>query len=242
MPLEEGVYVGTSGWLYSWNPEGTLDWYVRNSGLNAVELNASLYRFPRPGQVESWARRGRSLRWAVKVHRSITHLHRLNEKALPLWDRFHKLFKPMEELVDFYLFQLPPSYRAGEEYIERLERFAAEAGLAARMAVELRHPSWLRGGLGVRLCKRIGATFVSIDSPIGVYIDSSNCIVYLRMHGRSGWYSHYYTDEELEEDAKAIIGLEPRRAYVFFNNDHAMLENARRMLQILREMRNRLKE
>ena len=34
------VYVGTSGWAYFWNPDG-LDWYVRNSGLNAVELNAS---------------------------------------------------------------------------------------------------------------------------------------------------------------------------------------------------------
>ncbi|MFP3209319.1 MAG: DUF72 domain-containing protein, partial [Nitrososphaeria archaeon] len=35
-------YVGTSGWSYAWNPDG-LEWYVRNSGLNAVELNSSFY-------------------------------------------------------------------------------------------------------------------------------------------------------------------------------------------------------
>jgi len=61
------VFVGTSGWLYDWNEGGTLDWYVRFSGLNAVELNASFYRLPFRRQVESWARRGSSLRWSVKI-------------------------------------------------------------------------------------------------------------------------------------------------------------------------------
>ncbi|MEM2358961.1 MAG: DUF72 domain-containing protein, partial [Nitrososphaerota archaeon] len=36
-----GGFVRTSGWLYDWNSGGTLDWYLANSGLNAVELNAS---------------------------------------------------------------------------------------------------------------------------------------------------------------------------------------------------------
>ncbi|ABM80587.1 DUF72 domain-containing protein [Hyperthermus butylicus] len=231
-----GIYVGTSGWLYDWNLEGSLDWYVRHSGLNAVELNASFYRFPFPSQVASWARRGRELRWAVKVHRRITHVHRLNPNALGVWERFHKLFKPLDSLVDFYLFQLPPSYRATSENIERLERFAAEAGLGERMAVEFRHESWFENGLGVEVCRRIGATFVSVDSPIGVYIAASNDTVYLRMHGRVLWYAHNYTDEELLEDAKRVLALNPRRIYVFFNNDHDMLENARRMLKLLVEL------
>jgi uncharacterized protein YecE (DUF72 family) len=53
------------------------------------------------------------------------------------------------------------------------------------------------------------------------------------MHGRTAWYSHYYTDEELEEVAQKIMKTNPERVYVFFNNNHAMLENARRMLQIM---------
>ena len=201
-----------------------------------MELNSSFYRYPSSRQVESWRRRGAGLRWAVKVHRSITHLHRLNEKALEAWRRFHQLFKPMEDLIDFYLFQLPPSYAPSETSIERLERLAEETGLGPRLAIEYRHTGWLDTGLGVETCRRLGATFVSIDSPLGVYIDRSNDNLYLRMHGRTAWYSHYYTDEELREDAEKIAELGPRRAYVFFNNDHAMLENAQRMKRILEEL------
>jgi uncharacterized protein YecE (DUF72 family) len=231
--LAPAIYVGTSGWLYDWNPEGSLDWYVRHSGLNAVELNASFYRYPYPNQVRSWARRGSKLRWAVKVNRRITHVHRMNERAFEAWKRFHQLFQPMDHLVDFYLFQLPPSYQATRQNMERLESFASKAELGERMAVEFRHESWFRDGVGVEFCGRIGATFVSIDSPIGVYIAASNSTVYLRMHGRHIWYAHYYTDSELLEDAEKILSLNPARIYVFFNNNHDMLENARRMLKLL---------
>ncbi|RLI98826.1 MAG: DUF72 domain-containing protein, partial [Candidatus Aenigmatarchaeota archaeon] len=68
------VFVGTSGWAYGWNPNG-FDWYIKNSGLNSVELNASFYRFPFPNQVKSWARKTKefnpSLRWSIKVNRLI---------------------------------------------------------------------------------------------------------------------------------------------------------------------------
>jgi uncharacterized protein YecE (DUF72 family) len=67
------VYVGTSGWMYSWNLGRSLEWYVNHSGLNAVELNASFYRVPAAEQVERWAKVGRALRWAVKVYRGVTH-------------------------------------------------------------------------------------------------------------------------------------------------------------------------
>jgi len=35
------IFVGTSGWSYSWNEGGNFDWFVENSNLNAVELNVS---------------------------------------------------------------------------------------------------------------------------------------------------------------------------------------------------------
>jgi uncharacterized protein YecE (DUF72 family) len=40
------VFVGTSGWYYDWNKKKNLDWFVQNSSLNTVELNASYYSFP----------------------------------------------------------------------------------------------------------------------------------------------------------------------------------------------------
>jgi len=38
------VFVGKSGWYYDWNENKNLDWFIQNSGLNTVELNASYYR------------------------------------------------------------------------------------------------------------------------------------------------------------------------------------------------------
>ncbi len=225
------VYVGTSGWVYDWNPDG-LEWYVEHSRLNAVELNASFYRMPSGRLVYSWARRGSRLRWAVKVYRGVTHVHRLNERGVELFKRFLELFKPMDDIIDFYLVQLPPSFRKTRENVARVERLAG-LGLGERLAVEFRHGSWFNEDT-VRWASGLGFTLVSIDAPIGTWIVSSNGVVYLRMHGRSAWYAHDYSDDELVGVARLVYELNPRRVYVFFNNDHWMLENARRMLVILR--------
>jgi len=227
------VYVGTSGWMYDWNEGGSLDWYVEQSGLNAVELNASFYRFPFPSQVKSWAVKGSRLRWAVKVHRSITHVRRMGSAALEVWSRFRERFAPLDSLVDFYLFQLPPSFAASEEGVRRLRAFAEACGLGCRMAVEFRHESWFEGK-GLELCKELGATFVSVDSPMGTWVASSNGVVYLRLHGRGAWYAYEYSEEELAELASRVAELSPTRVYAFFNNDHWMLENALQMLETLR--------
>ena len=107
------VFVGTSGWSYDWNEGGNLDWYIQNSGLNAVELNASFYRFPFRNQILGWSRKGRELAWAVKVHRGVTHTHRFNEAAGVLWKRFREAFIPLDPFVDFYLPGTSPLFRSG---------------------------------------------------------------------------------------------------------------------------------
>ncbi len=228
------IYVGTSGWIYDWNKWGNLDWYIKYSGLNAVELNASFYRFPFPNQVRSWARKSRDLRWAVKVNRIITHYKRLRETSYPTFEKFLRLFQPLDSKIDFYLLQLPPTFKRSPTNIERLIKFSERFRLGPRLAVEFRDPSWFNEET-ISLCKRVGVTLVSIDSPIGVWIWSSNDIVYLRMHGRSSWYAHEYTQEELREVAEKIRVLNPVKTYVFFNNNHWMLENARTMMKILKE-------
>lgn len=57
---------------------------------------------------------------------------------------------------------------------------------------------------------------------------------FMRVHCRGGWYTHYYTPEELKGIAQKILETEQERVYLYFINDHAMLENARSMLEILR--------
>ncbi len=226
------AFVGTSGWLYSWNPEGSLDWFVKESGLNAVELNMSFYRFPTTRAIESWASRGKGLRWAIKANRLITHSCKLKGRALGLWERFHGLFAPLEPSIDFYLFQLPPSLTPASA--GAIEAFAKATGLEERFALEVRNAEWFKGE-HLEWASGLGITWVGIDSPdLPRDVFNINGLVYHRMHGRSAWYSHYYTDGELGEVARGILEAKPRRAYVFFNNDHAMLENARGMLAILK--------
>ena len=229
-------YVGTSGWSYPWNPDG-IEWYSSSSGLNAVELNSSFYRLPFRSMVRSWARRA-ELRWSVKVHRSITHSRRMKMPgALEAFRRFLEVFKPMEEagIIDFYLFQMPPQFGAGEENWRRIEEMSDATGLGPRMAVEWRNASWFRDEW-VERAREIGITVVSMDAPDLSFYARSSDRSYTRMHGRTAWYAHDYSDAELEEVASRVISLGGSSAYIFFNNDHAMLENARRMMEKLRRM------
>lgn len=229
------IYVGTSGWMYDWNELGSFDWYVKYSGLNAVELNASFYRFPFRNQILSWSRKGRSLRWSIKVHRSITHYRRLSESAHTIWKKFYNLFNPLDKYVDFYLFQMPPNFIYSDKNLDKIKNFFEYTGLGKRFALEIRHPSWFKESF-VNWCSKLGLTLVSIDAPIGTWIVNSNGCVYLRMHGREYWYAHDYSPDELRELANSMIRLKPFKVYVFFNNNHWMLCNARLMKQILEKL------
>ncbi len=225
------VLVGTSGWFYDWNPEHNLNWYVVNSGLNAVELNASFYRFPFPNQIKSWAEKGKSLRWAVKVSRLVTHIHRLNEDAFEPWQRFRELFQPLDSQIDFYLFQLHPQITP--ESIVTITNFVKKSELGKRFALECRNERWFLPEIK-EWAEELGITLVSIDAPkFPRDIFNTSGVVYLRFHGRTGWYHHNYTTTELKEVAKRICAQTPKSVYIFFNNDQNMLKNARKMLEIL---------
>lgn len=230
--MDDGFYVGTSGWMYTWNRGSSFDWYLANSGLNCVELNASYYRFPFRNMVASWVRKTpESFRWAIKVNRYITHIFRFNERALSTWAKFRDLFQPLDRSIDFYLFQLPPSSVPREKTLEDLEKFISEANLGERFALETRNREWF-DPKWTAWAETLGITMVSVDAPeLPRDIFHVGGVVYLRMHGRTVWYSHRYTDKELEEVKWNILDVNPRRVYVFFNNNHAMLENAQLMLK-----------
>ncbi|AGF98229.1 Hypothetical protein MmTuc01_2957 [Methanosarcina mazei Tuc01] len=189
------AFVGTSGWYYEWNKKKNLDWFVENSGLNSVELNASFYRFPFPGNV-------------------------FGESALEIWENFRELFKPMDHLIDFYLFQAPPRF----EEIERALKFAEKTGLGERFALEIRNKELLGND---ELCGRFlnRVTLVSVDSPDYINRIFPGKTVYMRMHGRENWYSYNYSQEEIKETIEKITELEREKVYIYFNNNHKMLEN-----------------
>lgn len=221
------LFVGTSGWLYDWNKERTLDWYVRESGLNAVELNASFYRFPFPNQVKHWAYAGKDLKWSVKVNRLITHQYKLGKNCYGTLGKFMNLFKPMESMISYYLFQMPPSITPN--ILDNAEKLLSEFPIAEKFALEPRSEQWFNAETYAAM-RKLGITFVSTDSPIGSTIERTSENIYMRMHGRKAWYSYRYSEKELAEMRNRIAALKPRSAFVFFNNDHNMLGNARTML------------
>ncbi len=226
------VFVGTSGWFYDWNPERSLDWFVQNSGLNALELNASFYRFPFPNQVKSWAKKGNSLRWAVKVSKLITHQHLFNPNAYEVWNSFYQLFAPLDSLIDFYLFQLPP--RLDITARPKLTAFIKKTALGRRFALECRNKTWFNPET-VNWAEKLGITLVTVDAPDypGTVFNTSGSI-YLRLHGRTEWYRYCYSRKELKTIAVVISQMKPAAVYAFFNNDQDMLSNARTMFEILK--------
>lgn len=222
------AFVGTSGWYYEWNKKKNLDWFIQNSGLNTVELNASFYRFPFPNQIKSWNMKGSGLRWSIKVHRSVTHWRQLSESSLEVWNDFRELFEPMDHLIDFYLFQMPPKFDDAKKAL----RFAEDTGLGERFALELRNKELLGND---KLCSDLmeKVTLVSVDSPDYQNRLFPGKIVYLRMHGRESWYSYNYSQKEIEETLLRLNESGPERVYIYFNNDHNMLNNARMALETL---------
>lgn len=226
------IFVGTSGWMYSWNEGGNFDWYIKNSGLNTVELNASFYRFPFENQIKSWAKKGTSLRWSIKVHRLITHKFKLNEEAKESFKKFLDLFKPMEDLIDFYLFQLPPSFNPDKKEI--LINFFKDFN-KEKVVVEFRNKNWFSYSLE-EFGKENSLLISSIDSPdFQKKIFNINGKVYLRFHGRESWYQYDYSDEELKEIAEIIKMKKPKKVYAYFNNNHSMLKNAQTFFEILKK-------
>jgi len=206
-------FVGTSGWAYPWNEKGSLEWYVSNSRLNAVELNMSFHRFPLQSMVKSWARKGEALRWSIKVNRLITHNFKFNDRAFQSWQKFHGLFLPLESRIDFYLFQLPPSMTP--DWAEKIGDFVMKTCLDFRFALEVRNNEWFSPEW-IDWASRLGITWVSIDStdfPLDIF--NTRGLTYVRMHGRTGWYSHLYSEQELEEVVAKVLRAKPRKVYVF---------------------------
>ena len=216
------VFIGTSGWSYNWNEGKSLEWYVSNSGLNAIELNMSFYRFPYPNMVKSWAKKGKQLAWIIKVHRSITHHKKLSKESYVIFERFQDIFKPLEDHIHYYLLQLPPRFNN----IDALDLFIDECN-CEKICVEFRDQSLFNDEI-IQWGKKKGILIVSVDAPNLPRTIMSNNIIYERIHGRSDWYSYDYKRDELVDIKNRILHGNPEQVYLFFNND-AMFENGRVM-------------
>ena len=161
------LMVGTSGWQYNdwagaFYPEGLpksrwLEYYA--SRFSTVEANTVFYGLPRRELLESWvARTTDDFVMSVKASRYLTHVRRLKEPKEPV----RKLVEALEGLgskLGPILLQLPPNQRFDPMLLSAaLSEFPKEV----KVAVEVRHPSWLVDGLR-RVLEEHGSAFCLTD-------------------------------------------------------------------------------
>lgn len=241
------IFIGTSGWSYNdWigrfypSELDRKEWFnFYCKWFNSTEVNMSFYRFPFPSVVKSWYRKSpKDFNFTFKANRQITH-ERKFECVDSLMKKFCSLVDLVQEKLGCVLWQLPPSMHYSERNLGLLDGFLDQVE-GRKNVLEFRHKSWWRRET-YGLLKRHNAAFCVVSCPSlpEEFIVTSD-IAYIRLHGKSNWYRHEYTEEELTEWAKRIkrAGENCKEIYCYFNNDYNAY--APKNAIELREMANNL--
>jgi uncharacterized protein YecE (DUF72 family) len=234
------THIGCSGWFY-WHWRKTFypkelpthRWFRHYSSVfRTVELNAPFYRWPKPETVKRWKREApRGFRYSIKVNAAITHERRL-VGTKRLLKKFYGISEILGAPLGCFLFQFPPSFRFTEV---RLKRVIASLDPRYQNAVEFRHRSWWQRKV-YRAFERAGLIFCSVSGPrLPEELIQTGEILYLRFHGRSSWYRHDYSREELRGWAERIRASGATEAWIYFNNDRDgfAIKNARQLQRLL---------
>ena len=215
------LHVGTSGYSYaewkgSFYPEdlpasGMLEHYA--SRLNAVEINNTFYRLPKPSVLTSWAEQVPvDFRFSIKASRKITHFARLKPEAGDATAYLVETLGGLGERLGTILFQLPPNMKLD---LERLEGFLELLPAGTPAAFEFRHESWADEAVRELLTGR-GIALVHADtdeSQEDAPLVPTAPWGYLRLRRMS------YTDPDLERWLERIEGAGWSRAFVFFKHE-----------------------
>ncbi len=237
------IYVGCSGWFYShWRgifyprqEVTTENWFAYYANVfGTVELNAPFYRWPKPTTVRRWLRDApKDFIYSVKVNQLITHERRLVHTKKLVRAYYDEIAPVLDGKMGCFLFQFPPSYHYSAS---RLKSIVAQLDPAQRNAVEFRHRSWWRESVYEAL-RTQGIAFCAVSAPrLPELIPPGQRWLYVRFSGRTRWYHHDYSREELTSWAERIQASGAEEAWIYFNNDregHA-IKNALTLRRILR--------
>lgn len=135
----------------------------------------------------------------------------------------------MEERIDFWLFQMPASYKYSPENIDAVKNFFKAAELGNKAVMEFRDPGWWKA---IKEVEDAGVAFCSVDAPkLPRKVVATNNTVYLRLHGSTEWYSYVYSEKELDLILSKVKKIKADRKAIYLNNDTGMLENALYLLE-----------
>jgi uncharacterized protein YecE (DUF72 family) len=225
---KKNIYIGTSGWSYphwkgNFYPDNLaksnwFEYYLQN--FDTVEVNATFYRRFKDETYEKWKKRvPKEFRYVLKVPRLITHRKLLHEVD-DLVDEFQHSARILRDNLGLLLLQLPPriSYHP-----ERLDQVLRHFKHPEKVAVEIRNKEWFTEEI-YGILKNCGSVFCTADSPKTELMDwVTGDTGYIRLHGRTKWYSYDYSEKELQEIVdfiKKLNGKSVKTFYIFFNNDY----------------------
>jgi len=223
---DRAYFLGCSGYFYwGWKgrfypkdlkPKEWLSYYSKF--FNTVEINSTFYNFPRTSNLRRFYRETpENFLISVKMNRAITHMKKFRDTEDMVRNFYEVIREGLREKIGCVLFQLPPSFRYSEE---SLERILSQLDPSFRNVVEFRHESWWREEVYERL-REEEVIFCSVSSPkLPEDLIETSDTVYIRFHGKEGWYRYNYSEGELKLWAEKIRKSSAREVFVYFNNDY----------------------
>lgn len=223
------VRIGASGWRWTL---GDFSRYRMLAPFNAIEIDYTFYKIPSQREVQKFLLEGGNLKWAVKVHRSITHRYFFDENAIKFFRRFKKSLKLMEDrkMIEFYVFIIPPALKPSQELLSRIKKFISASNISNKAAFEFRSREWYSEEW-LKEMQKLGITVVSVDAPGFHYFVKTTNKIYVRLHGRRNWFFDVYNNEELDEILLEIKKLLPADViWIILDNDPGILKNGTYLL------------
>ncbi len=225
------LFIGTAGWnYYDWKgifypddlpSKKQLEFYSQH--FNLVEINVSFYRFVRESTYRKWHEQTPDdFSFTAKIHRYFSHLKRLqvDEEVISTWTKFiEPLQAGLKGKIKALLLQLPPSLKADIPVLEHWLQNVYKTEIP--LFIEGRHASWLSDNV-VNFLKENNVGFVfshcikwDSDPRIKTTEDT-----YWRFHGPQKPFYSIYSEEEMQQFACLLNDLQPRQAFVIFNNTY----------------------
>lgn len=244
-PLKGSFHVGCSGWFY-WHWRGIFytddiprtGWFRHYAeNFDTVELNAPFYSWPTLATVKTWLRQAEGFEdfvYTVKVSELITHVHQFEGTEEMVRD-FGYIADLLGARFGCFLFQLPPSYSFTREHLDSI---VTQLDPTRRNVVEFRHRTWWNEDV-YRAFREAGIIFCSCSAPrLPDELIRTAEDVYIRFHGKSQWYRHDYSEEELSVWVDGIRESGAARVWAYFNNDREgfAIRNAKALTARLAEL------
>ena len=215
------VAVGTSGYSYkewkgSFYPADLaaakmLPYYAEHFGT--VEINNTFYRMPDEKTLSRWASEvPDGFQFVLKAPQRITHQKRLAGAADDL-RQFLDVAAVLGPKLGPLLFQLPPYFRKD---VEKLRDLLAGTPRERRVALEVRHDSWLSDDVYETLREHDAALCIADTDDVA---DPDSLVVPTASWGYLRLRRTDYSEEALGAWARRVTAQPWSEAFVFFKHE-----------------------